>query len=97
MDEHSCEGHDGMKNPPDADYPTVGLETATMDELVAELKRRSENLIIYFEHETRGGWHFYLSRRGDVLRLYGALRLRVLPELKHAHDAAMRGTGQSDA
>lgn len=71
------------------------LDTATLDELIDEIKRRSINSLIYLEGVGKD-LQYMVRYRGDLIRLHGAMELRVIPYLQDQYDEMMGDDGDDE-
>jgi len=72
----------------DDEATPLGLEYATTPQLLGELKKRACNALIYLEIEEQEP-SFRLTWAGDLIRLYGALHLRILSAMERSYTEAM--------
>ena len=63
------------------------LEQASLKELVDEIQKRVHNSLIYFEYQDHDNWCFFRGYTGDLLRLHGAMDLRIIPYLTEMYEA----------
>ncbi|KKK59842.1 hypothetical protein LCGC14_3030310 [marine sediment metagenome] len=66
----------------------ANLELATFEELVRELVKRSDNMVFYADLSARSheGPEFWIHRSGDLVKLIGAVDVRLRPLLVRKHD-----------